>query len=77
MRLQAEMLEWACGRRSGTPKFDGTIRALSYRYQTDEGSPFRRLKYNTREKDTYTLALIEEAIGVRTLASIKLADFWR
>lgn len=77
MRLQAEMLEWASGRRGGAPKFDGTIRALSHRYQTDEESPFRRLKHNTREKDTYTLALIEEAIGVRTLASIKLADFWR
>ncbi len=57
--------------------FDGTILGLSRRYQTDEASPFKRLKHNTRHKDTYTLALIEKAFGTRSLAALKIGDFYR
>ncbi|MCJ2065059.1 integrase [Methylobacterium sp. J-088] len=77
LRLQAEMLEWSTGRRRGADAFDGTILGLSRRYQIDEASPFRRLKHNTRTKDTYTLILIEKAFGTRSLAALKIGDFYR
>ena len=77
MRLQAEMLEWSD--RLGYPdaRFDGTIHSLSRRYQIDEASPYQRLKHTTRRKDTYTLVLIEKAFGTRSLAALKIADFYR
>ncbi|KQP16547.1 integrase [Methylobacterium sp. Leaf93] len=77
MRFQAEMLEWSSGRKRELNRFDGTILGLSRRYQTDEASPFKRLKHSTRQKDTYTLALIEKAFGTRSLAALKINDFYR
>lgn len=77
MRFQAEMLEWSSGHRREVNRFDGTILGLSRRYQTDEASPFKRLKHTTREKNTYTLALIEKAFGTRSLAALKIDDFYR
>lgn len=77
MKLQAEMLEWSSGRARTTSRFDGTILGLSRRYQTDEASPFKRLKHSTRHKDTYTLVLIEKAFGTRSLAALKIDDFYR
>jgi hypothetical protein len=77
LRLQAEMLEWSSGRGRETTRFDGTILGLSRRYQVDEASPFKRLKHNTRTKDTYTLILIEKAFGTRSLAALKIGDFYR
>ena len=77
MKLQAEMLEWSSGRARATNRFDGTILGLSRRYQTDEASPFKRLKHSTRHKDTYTLVQIEKAFGARSLAALKIDDFYR
>lgn len=77
LRLQAEMLEWSSGRRRDASQFDGTVRGLSRRYQTDVASPFRRLKHTTREKDAHVLKIIERAFGDRALSALKLDDFWR
>jgi hypothetical protein len=77
MKLQAEMLEWSSGQGRETQRFDGTILGLSRRYQTDEASPFQRLKHTTRHKDTYTLVIIEKAFGARALAALKIGDFYR
>lgn len=77
MKMQAEMLEWSSGRTRDLARFDGTIAGLSRKYQTDPASPFQRMKYNTRHKDTYTLRLIESAFGARSLAALKIGDFYR
>ncbi|NNM71409.1 integrase [Enterovirga aerilata] len=77
MRFQAEMLEWSSGRKRDLNRYDGTIRGLSRRYQTDEASPFQRMKHNTREKDLHVLKLIEKAFGDRAIAAIGLSDLWR
>jgi integrase len=77
LKLQSEMLEWSSGRRRDPDRFDGTVCGLSRRYQTDQVSPFQRLKWNTREKDVYTLRIIEKAFGKRSLASLKYVDFRR
>lgn len=77
LRLQAEMLQWSANRGQPDGRFDGTILGLSRRYQTDEASPFKRLKHNTRAKDTYTLKMIEAAFGSRSLAALRISDFYR
>src|SRR4051794_21928173 len=77
-KYQAEMLEWSSGRNRDPNRYDGTIRGLSRRYQTDEASPFnKRMKHTTRAKDLHVLKLIEKAFGDRSLAAIHHADFWR
>ena len=59
-------------------RFDGSIRSLSRRYQTDPESPFNcRLEHTTREKDAHVLGLIERTVGDRLVPSVKLADLWR
>ncbi len=78
MRLQAEMLEWASGRRRDPNRFDGTLLSLSKKYQTDEASPFNtNLKHNTQRTDLYTLRLIERAFGARQLSALGNDDFRR
>lgn len=77
LRYQAEMLEWSSGRKRDLNRFDGTIRSLSRKYQTDPASPFQRMKHNTRHKDTYTLKIIEKALGPRVLAQLRHVDFYR
>ncbi|WP_238180118.1 integrase [Methylobacterium haplocladii] len=76
-RLQAEALAYAAGHARKHDRFDGTIQALSRRYQTDPASPFQRLKHNSRSKDLYTLKLIEAGFGKRALAALKIGDFYR
>jgi hypothetical protein len=75
-KLQAEMLEWSSGRR-GSRVFDGTVASLVRLYQTEESSPYRELKWNTRRTYDQVLATIEKAFGKRTLTALKLDDFRR
>lgn len=77
MKLQAEMLEWSSGRQRDRNRFDGTVAGLSRKFQTDPASPYQRCKFNTRHKDTYTLKIIEQAFGKRTLATVRIDDFYR
>jgi hypothetical protein len=76
-KLQAEMLEWASGCRSGKCPFDGTIASLVRLYQTDDASPYRDLKWNTRRTYDQVLATIEKAFGQRALAALRIGDFRR
>ncbi|WP_345822397.1 integrase [Methylobacterium fujisawaense] len=78
MKLQAEMLEWASGRRRDPNRFDGTLLSLSKKYQTDEASPFNtNMKHNTRRTDLSMLRLIERTVGARQLAQLGNDDFRR
>lgn len=76
-RLQAEMFAWRSGKRDNRRPFDGTISSLVRLYQTDEASPYRELKWNTRETYDQVLRVIDRAFGKRTLANLSLADFRR
>jgi hypothetical protein len=75
-KLQAEMLEWSSGRRENRA-FDGTVASLVHLYQTEESSPYRELKWNTRRTYDQVLATIEKAFGKRSLTALKLDDFRR
>jgi hypothetical protein len=77
LKLQAEMLQWAAAGSLPERPFDGTIAALVRLYQTDEASPYKRLKWNTRRTYDQVLAAIEKAFGARALACLGLADFRR
>lgn len=47
-RLQTDMLGWARGAKIEVPTFDGTIRTLVDQFQTDEDSPYKKVRYRTR-----------------------------
>ncbi|WP_247776989.1 integrase [Bradyrhizobium sp. CW1] len=76
-RLDAEMKAWASGHKRSVPFFDGTVLALSRRYQTDPASPFLEHKWNWRDRETRILKTIEGAFGARSLASLGNTDFKR
>ncbi|WP_442756597.1 integrase [Methylocystis sp. JAN1] len=77
MKLQAEMLEWSAGRKDTHRPFDGTVAALVRLYQTDEASPYKRLKWNTRRTYDQVLETLENAFGERALVCLGLKDFRR
>ncbi|MGH1588792.1 integrase [Methylobacterium phyllosphaerae] len=76
-RLQAEMLAYLAGHRREKAQFNGKIRDLSSRYQTDPASPFKQLKHNSREKDTYVLKQLERSVGDRQISAVKIGDVQR
>jgi len=76
-KLQSEMLAWASGLREHHRVFDGTIGSLIRLYQTDEASPYLRLKWNTRRTYDQVLSTIERAFGKRSLSALKIEDFVR
>jgi hypothetical protein len=76
-RQQAEMLLFMANRGRAVVRFDGTIRELSRRYQTDPVSPFRRLKHNSQRADFYVLRLLEKSVGNRQILAIKIGDVQR
>lgn len=76
-RLDAEMKAWASGHKRSAPHFDGTVLALSRRYQTDQASPFLEHKWNWRDRETRILKTIESAFGARSLATLGNTDFKR
>ncbi len=77
IKLQAEMLEWASGRKDRTRLFDGTVAALVREYQRNIESPYARVKWNTRRTYDQTLEIIENAFGERALSHIGLRDLRR
>jgi hypothetical protein len=77
LKFQAEMLEWSAARGEVRKTFNGTIADLIRRYQTDEASPYRRIKWNTARTYDQVLRGLEQAVGARSLARLGLDDFRR
>jgi integrase len=76
-RLQAEMLGWSAGAKQDYTGFDGTLGALSRRFQIDAESPVQGWKFNTRRSQLHVVGTIEKAFGARALAALGLKDFRR
>lgn len=76
-KLQAEMLEWADGKRASGLEYDGTVASLIRLYQRDEASPYNDLKWNTQRTYDQVLGVIHKAFGKRALAALKITDFRR
>lgn len=77
LRFQAEMLAWSSGQKQDYKSFDGTVAALSRRFQIDDESPVQEWKWNTRRSQLHIVGTIEKAFGGRALAAIGLKDFRR
>jgi hypothetical protein len=74
--LQAEMLQWAVTNQPER-SFDGTLRSLVERYETDGASPYRRLKPATARSYSKVLANLVKTVGARRVDAITGADVWR
>jgi len=79
VRYQAEMLLWANGGVENDPAsiFNGTIKSLSKLYQTDKDSPFKGLRYKSRQRYAERLKIIEAVLGDVQVLSITFRDFKR
>lgn len=77
LKYQAEMLEWTATRGEERKTFNGTVADLIRRYQTDDASPYRRIKWNTARTYDQVLRGLNEAVGARSLARLGLGDFRR
>jgi hypothetical protein len=76
--LQAQMLAWAAN--SGEfPKagYDGTLASLARRYQVDEFSPYRRIKWNSQSHQDKCLKIIVNSVGARQIGKLLGPDFVR
>lgn len=75
--MQAEMLAWAARDGNVAPGYDGTLTSLSRVFQTNEDSPYRTMKWNSRENVTKCLVIIERTVGSRQIGKLLGPDFKR
>jgi hypothetical protein len=67
-RLQAEMLSWLSGRKTGAELvFDGTFRSLLDVYQTDKQSSYQTLKRSSRLPYDVYIRMMRAEIGERLI----------
>lgn len=76
-RLQSEMLAWATRGQHCAPSYDGSMLSLSRLFQTNEDSPFRTMKWNSRANVLKSLTIIEKSVGDRQIAKLLGPDFKR
>lgn len=71
------MLAWASRNSEFAPGYDGTLTSLSRLFQTNEDSPYRTMKWNSRENVTKNLVIIERTVGSRQIGKLLGPDFKR
>lgn len=76
-RMQADMLAWLDGEGKTERPFDGSMQSLIELYQTDDLSPFKKIKYNTRESYARRLKILVAQVGARRLDALGARDFDR
>jgi hypothetical protein len=77
-RLQAEMLSWLSGRRTGVEViFDGTFRSLLDVYQTDPQSSYQSLKRSSRLPYDVYIRMMRAEIGERLIDNCDGRDIAR
>jgi integrase len=75
--LQAEMRAWAVGYRVTAGDFDGTIRYLLLKYQSDPESPYFALRFGSRRPYDYYISKLTHQIGNRRIDTITGIDLKR
>lgn len=79
--LQAEMLQWIAERTGAAEAHQsamaGSLNALIREYRLRESSPYKAVKWNTRQTYDQVLDQIEAAVGKKKIASITLDDVVR
>ncbi len=75
--LQAEMNSWAKGEYERKKDFDGSLRSLFEKYQTEEDSPYFALRPHSRSSYDYYIPKLIHEIGDRHLDKITGVDLKR
>ncbi len=75
--LQAEMNAWKAGIRDRDITFDGTLKSLLVKYQTEEDSPYFALRPKSRKPYDYYLPKLIHEIGDRHIDKITGVDLKR
>lgn len=76
--LQGQMLTWSAENRfPDHDVYDGTLRSLIRRYQTDAESPYRELRPRTQGFYDYGLALLDKNVGGSDIAEVTGPDVRR
>lgn len=75
-RLHREMLVWSRGGFVEEAKFDGSMRSLIACYQTDADSPYRNVRFKSRQHYDYMCKRIEGDI-TEPLSELKARSFLR
>jgi len=77
--LDAEQQAWLIEKaRPDKPvKYDGTVGSLIRLYETDECSPYTRLKRKSEENADYELRKLKRAVAERRVEKLNGKDFWR
>jgi hypothetical protein len=71
------MLGWAARGGESAPGYDGTLQSLSRLFQIGEDSPYRAMKWNSRNNVTKYLGTIEKTVGSRQVGKLLGPDFKR
>lgn len=75
--LQAEMNAWKAGLRKQDVAFDGTLKSLLIKYQTEPDSPYFSLRPKSRKPYDYYLPKLVHEIGDRHIDKITGVDMKR
>lgn len=75
--LTAELRQWLAGQGKRSTVFTGSLHSLITCYQQDEDSPYRDVKWNTREHYDDSLSILDRAVGKRRIADLTRKDFAR
>lgn len=71
IELQDEMLVWGRGGAAVVGRFDGRLHSLIGCYQTDEDSPYRKLRYVSRRAYDLKLKRLDQQFGQWEIEDIK------
>lgn len=75
--IQAEMLLFGRGGIPSTASYDGSIRTLIACYKSDPDSPYRELRYRSRQTYDYMLKYIEQDHGAVRIVDLRVRDILR
>src|SRR5262245_10306763 len=75
-KLYGELQIWLAGEMDERPplRFEGTISSLVENYERHELSPYRSVKWNTRDSYEVSLKTLRKAVGARALKNIAAID---
>lgn len=75
--LQAELNAWKAGVRDRDRNFDGTLRSILEKYQTEVDSPYFSLRPKSRKPYDFYLARLKHEVGDRHIDKITGVDLKR
>ena len=75
--LTTRLKDWLNDGHKNPHRYDGTIKSLSYIYETHPESPFQSVKYNTKDSYLIEAKLLVNTVGNRRIDKLTGADVIR